>query len=235
MTGTPTEAACNEQRILDSWAVNATAWIRAIRSASIASRSLATDTAVVEAVLDGSPRSVTDLGCGEGWLARALAHHGIEVRGYDAVGELVDAARRDGGGSFEVLDYRQLAACPPAPADAVVCNFSLFGSDSVEAVFGAMTAMLNPGGRFIVQTLHPSAAPVSGWQPGSWDGIGGSFTAPPPWYARTREQWLQLYQRHNLAVLRQREPAHPETGLPLSLVLIGAHDRDRDRLPPRGP
>lgn len=232
MTGKVAETAGNERRILDSWAVNAAAWIRAIRSAGIASRSLATDAAIVEAVLDGTPRSVTDLGCGEGWLARALSRHGIAVNGYDAVGELVDAARRGGGGSFEVLDYRQLAACPPAPADAVVCNFSLFGTDSVEAVFGAVPAMLNPGGRFIVQTLHPSTAPGSGWQPGSWDGIGADFTAPAPWYARTLDQWLELYRRHDLAVTAQREPAHPETGLPLSLLLV-AHAGDGGGVPLR--
>ncbi|HSK40392.1 MAG TPA: hypothetical protein VK943_11555, partial [Arenibaculum sp.] len=58
--------------LADSWTANAGLWTQAVRSGAIASRRLATDDAVVRAVAARRPRRVLDLGCGEGWLARAL-------------------------------------------------------------------------------------------------------------------------------------------------------------------
>jgi 2-polyprenyl-3-methyl-5-hydroxy-6-metoxy-1,4-benzoquinol methylase len=71
-------------RLRRSWVANAPAWVDAVRGQRIESRCLVTDAAIVEAVLDQQPSTVLDLGCGEGWLARALASHGIEVTGVDA-------------------------------------------------------------------------------------------------------------------------------------------------------
>ena len=54
-------------------------------------------------------RNGLDVGCGEGWLARALGPLGIRVHGFDAVPQLIEAARRAGGGTFERLSYEAFA------------------------------------------------------------------------------------------------------------------------------
>jgi 2-polyprenyl-3-methyl-5-hydroxy-6-metoxy-1,4-benzoquinol methylase len=61
----------SEARIVESWHANAQPWVSAVRSGQIASRQLATDAAIIDAVLSQSPALVLDIGCGEGWLARA--------------------------------------------------------------------------------------------------------------------------------------------------------------------
>src|SRR5579863_3493975 len=66
-----------DARIIASWLVNATPWTGAVRGRRIESRRLVTDQAVCEAVIGRSPATVLDVGCGEGWLARALSRHGI--------------------------------------------------------------------------------------------------------------------------------------------------------------
>ena len=38
------------------------------------------------------PSTVLDIGCGEGWLCRALADKGMKVWGVDAIPELITAA-----------------------------------------------------------------------------------------------------------------------------------------------
>lgn len=213
--------------ILSAWLRNAAPWEAAVRERRIESRRLVTDQAIVAAVKDLAPRRVLDLGCGEGWLARALAAEGIAVTGIDAVPELIEAARRHSGGAFHVVAYEQLApGVPGAPFDAVVCNFSLLGERSVEQVFAALPRLLVPGGHLIVQTLHPliacGAAPYrDGWREGSWAGIDGDFKDAAPWYFRTLESWVGLFVRYGLAVEALREPLHPASGRPASVIVVG--------------
>ncbi len=99
-----------ERCILSSWQTNADAWTGAVRSGAIESRRLVTDAAIIEAVCSRSPGLVQDLGCGEGWLARALHRRGIAVSGLDAEPRLIEAAQRAGGGIFQVGTYQSLAA-----------------------------------------------------------------------------------------------------------------------------
>ncbi|WP_440223645.1 class I SAM-dependent methyltransferase [Dokdonella sp. MW10] len=215
-----------EARILASWQRNGAPWTRAVRDGAIASRVLATNAAVVAAVLALAPRRVLDVGCGEGWLARELASHGLDVTGVDAVPALVDDARAGGGGRFEVMDYEALAAgALGARFDLAVCNFSLIGGASVDALVAAMPRLLEPGGMFIVQTLHPleacGAQPYrDGWREGSWAGFDDTFRDPAPWFFRTLESWIALLRSSCLVVEAVREPLHPRTGRPASLILV---------------
>src|SRR5579863_7035223 len=91
-----------DTRILNSWHTNAAPWTSSVRQGRIESRRLITDRAVVEAVLARKPATVLDVGCGEGWLARALSRHGIRVTGVDAVPALIEQAQRAGGALFRV-------------------------------------------------------------------------------------------------------------------------------------
>jgi 2-polyprenyl-3-methyl-5-hydroxy-6-metoxy-1,4-benzoquinol methylase len=216
----------SDEKIIDSWHINAAAWTHAVRAGSIASRKLCTDRAIVDAVLDGAPHSVLDVGCGEGWLVRALAQRGVDALGVDVVPELVERARQNGG-EFRTLSYAALRAGDLAARfDAVVCNFSLLGEQSVADVFAAAPQLLNPRGRLIVQTLHPLLAGgdqpyADGWRHGSWDGFSSDFTDPAPWYFRTLESWVRLFAAHGLHLHALREPLHPATGRPASVVFIG--------------
>src|ERR1700674_1682806 len=67
----------SDARIVDSWRKNASPWTTAVRENQIASRALVTNKAIIDAVLSRSPRTVLDIGCGEGWLVRSLSEHGI--------------------------------------------------------------------------------------------------------------------------------------------------------------
>jgi 2-polyprenyl-3-methyl-5-hydroxy-6-metoxy-1,4-benzoquinol methylase len=219
----------SELLILDAWQANADAWERAVRDGRIESRQLITDRAIVEAVLSRAPRRVIDVGCGEGWLARRLASEGIEVIGVDVVPALVEAARSQGGGTFHVMSYAEIAAgALRERVDVVVCNFSLLGESSVDRLLAAMPGLLAPGGVLLVQTLHPLvAAPAEpyrdGWREGSWVGCGEGFGQPAPWYFRTLGRWLETFRAAGLQLIEVVEPLHPHTGRPASVIfLLGA-------------
>jgi 2-polyprenyl-3-methyl-5-hydroxy-6-metoxy-1,4-benzoquinol methylase len=216
----------SDAQVIDSWHTNAAAWTRVVREGRIESRRQVTDAAIVQAVLGRRPRTVLDLGCGEGWLVRALAGHGIAGTGVDAVAALVEQAQQAGGGAFRVLSYEAIAeGALAARADVVVANFSLLGGPAVERVLRQVPALLEPGGALVVQTLHPVAAcgdlPYEeGWRDGTWAGFGEEFTNPAPWYFRTVGGWLALLGRAGMRVVELREPLHPATGKPASIVFV---------------
>jgi 2-polyprenyl-3-methyl-5-hydroxy-6-metoxy-1,4-benzoquinol methylase len=220
------EHSDNEAHILASWHANALPWIDEVRAGRIETRRLVTDRAVIDAILATDPRMVLDLGCGEGWLCRALSDRGIEATGVDAIPELVATARRAGGADYHVLTYAQVqAGALQRSFDAVVCNFSLLGETSVDDLVGAVPRLLNPDGVFVVQTLHPVTAcgthPYEdGWRDGSWSGFSDTFADPAPWYFRTIESWVELFRNNRLRLSRLVEPCHPETGQPASVIFV---------------
>jgi len=213
-------------KIIDSWQRNALPWSDAVRSGSIESRRLVTDHAVVDTVLACQPDTLIDLGCGEGWLGRELRGHGIEVIGVDAVPALVEAARQAGAGDYRVLSYEEIATGGlNVRADALVCNFSLLGKESVEHLIQTVPRLLQPDGALIVQTLHPlmacgDAPYVDGWRTGSWTGFSEAFSDPAPWYFRTLESWIDLLRASGLRLDALREPIDPRTGKPASVIVV---------------
>jgi 2-polyprenyl-3-methyl-5-hydroxy-6-metoxy-1,4-benzoquinol methylase len=215
-----------DDAIVASWVANADAWTDAVRERRIPSRGAGTDRAIVEAVLRQPAGRVLDVGCGEGWLARALAAHGYTVVGIDASAPLIDRARELGGGDFHVLTYEALSDEPRlagGPYDAIVLNFALLSQD-VAPLLSALAARLTPNGVVLIQTVHPWVAAgdqpyVDGWRLETFDAFGGTFPDPMPWYFRTLETWFAQIASAGLEVTRLAEPRHPETNSPLSLVL----------------
>jgi 2-polyprenyl-3-methyl-5-hydroxy-6-metoxy-1,4-benzoquinol methylase len=216
-----------EKRLESSWVANAAAWTDAVRGGAIASRRAGTDAAILGALAELPPGRVLDVGCGEGWLVRALAGSGHRVVGVDASAPLIESARARGGGELRVVSYEALAAEPslagPGPYDAVVCNFSLLGEELVP-LLRALRGLLTEDAPLFVQTVHPFTAcgdlPYrDGWREETFAGFGGAFGAPMPWYFRTVGSWLRLMAGAGLRVGALEEPIDPESGRPLSLLL----------------
>lgn len=220
----------NDRLIIKRWSENSAPWIRAVREGRIESRIKVTDAAIVQAVMQRSPCSVLDIGCGEGWLARALAAQGVDVLGIDVSPELIASARNEAGGRFEAVSQEQLADGVVAERfDVCVCNFSLLGGNVVDQLVAGISANLNQGGALVVQTLHPWVAGGEsgyrdGWREGTWAGIDAPFTDPAPWYFRTLQAWADLFRDGGLRIESLQETVHPETQQLLSIILVGVAD-----------
>jgi SAM-dependent methyltransferase len=173
----------------------------------------------VEAVLDQKPRSVLDLGCGEGWLARALMSHGLEVTGVDASAPLIEAAKALGGARFVAATYEDLAANPgmlETSFDTIVANFSLL-DDHPQDVLRSLK------GTLVVQTVHPAFASGTyrdGWRTETFDGFSGEWREAMPWYFRTIESWTRVFSESGYSIDEIREPRHSEQAAPASILFV---------------
>ena len=221
----------SDAQIIASWRKNAAPWTNAVRQQKIETRRLVTDSAIIDAVMSRSPRTALDIGCGEGWLARALGERGVDVIGVDVVPGLVEAARRAGGGDFRVASYEEIAdGNLDVRVDAVIANFSLLGKESVEGVVRRAPQLLGEKGALIIQTLHPLVSTgdlpyADGWRAGSWAGFDDEFSDPAPWYFRTMESWLELLRESGLRRVEVREPINPNSGLRASVIFIAEPQR----------
>jgi len=202
----------SDEKIVESWGKNAHPWAEAIRNDEITSRVQTTNQAIFEAVTLSFPKTVLDIGCGEGWLVRRLANSGIDVLGIDVVSELIDYARKEGDGRYKVLSYEDISSeALDEKYDVIVCNFSLLGKESVNHVFQQIPLILEKKGSFIVQTIHPtvgceSGEYVDGWREGTWSGFSERFSNPAPWYFRTLETWKMLFNENGFILKPIIEP-----------------------------
>jgi len=214
-----------ESTLLHSWHQNAHSWIEAIRTGSIDSRLKVTDQAILLAVLGRQPERVLDLGCGEGWLLRALKERSIEAIGVDGDATLVESARTSSACEVHLANYEELAEAKVDIGntyDVICANFALLHQDIIP-LLAAMNALLAPGGALLIQTLHPWAAAggdyQDGWREETFEGFKGDWQ-PMPWYFRTLSSWVNALDMAGFRLASVQEPQHPQSPLPQSLLLV---------------
>ncbi len=208
-----------QTQMMASWQVNAVAWTETVRDRRIESRRLVTDQAIIDKIRQIQPKRMLDLGCGEGWLCRAMVTEGITTVGVDGSAVLIDRARSLGG-AFYVGSYRALPNFDQK-FDAIVCNFSLL-EEALTEVLETLRSLVKPQGSLLIQTIHPSTIDSQtspGWQLETFETLGNGFSQSMPWYFRRTEDWLQLLSQTGWSLETIAEPSHPNTKKPLSLLL----------------
>lgn len=185
--------------------------------------------AVLELADDLEGRHVCDLACGQGIVARALAHAGATVIGVDLSAALLAIARRYEreaplGIVYQQDDAQTLATLADGAFDGVVCNPALMDMPDLQAVLGAVARVLKPRGWFVFSITHPCfQTPVSSWaetiEGGHIRNVAGYF-AERFWrsenpdgvrgrvgaYHRTLATYLNGLREAGLALEQIREP-----------------------------
>ncbi len=199
-------------------------------------RSSGKDAAVLDAIAQRQPKTVLDIGCGEGWLIRHLRQN-VECHtvGLDGSPELLAAAAAaDPAGLYVQVDYDTLIAdawpesCPTAGFDVVVFNFSLFAEEPVP-ILRAAASRLASGGALIIQTLSLEILSKDrqqggeGWRVEDFTGFGTGTWSPMRWYCHSTSSWIAAVAAAGLTPIRIATIRAKE---PLSLLLIACPARE---------
>jgi 2-polyprenyl-3-methyl-5-hydroxy-6-metoxy-1,4-benzoquinol methylase len=113
---------------------------------------------LLELVGDVSGHRVLDAGCGEGYLARALAARGAQVTGIDISPRLIELARKknaSGGIDYQVADLSQPIADRSGSFDTVASYLVLNDVPDYQGFADTIAAVLTPGGRAVLAFNNP--------------------------------------------------------------------------------
>lgn len=114
-------------------------------------------------------KSICDLACGQGIIARQLAQKGARVTGVDIAEKLLAIAQRyedrePWGIAYLHDDVQTLAILEDASFDGVLCNMSLMDVADIAAAFRSIRRILRTGGWFVFSITHPCfQTPGSTW------------------------------------------------------------------------
>jgi 2-polyprenyl-3-methyl-5-hydroxy-6-metoxy-1,4-benzoquinol methylase len=171
------------------------------------------------------PKLLLDVGCGEGWLVRAVtAQTKCDAVGIDGSADLIrDAAASDPANTYGVLRYEDLVAGRhdlSGGFDVISCNYALFEED-ITPLLKTARSLLAPRGVIIIQTLHPNAfaGAAEGWRTEDFSAFQNQNWTPMPWYLRSLDSWRAAIARAGLKIVETREPKAAPDGPPLSLLL----------------
>lgn len=215
-----------ENEIKKSWEVNAKEWVKVIDSGSIPSRRF-TNRAIMEVLKTSKATKILDIGCGEGWLTRSITAMGKEGVGIDAIEALLENARSKGPENYYRLSFEEIMAgmkIPQGPFEMAVFNFCIYQESGLSTLLQEVKHNLEQEGEIIIQTLHPFFLLKNGLGyksqtiSDSWKGLPGNFIQGHHWYARTFENWMEVFKEANLKVKGMQEILNDQKE-PISLIM----------------
>ncbi|WP_084079405.1 bifunctional 2-polyprenyl-6-hydroxyphenol methylase/3-demethylubiquinol 3-O-methyltransferase UbiG [Demequina sp. NBRC 110057] len=110
------------------------------------------------AAIPAGARTAVDVGCGEGFMARRLAEHGLAVTAIDEDAESIRRARAQGEESITYLEGDALTdALPAGPYDVVLASASLHHMDLVDGLT-RLKSLVAPGGVLLVVGMAKAGA-----------------------------------------------------------------------------
>lgn len=108
-------------------------------------------------IIAPSKKRILEIGCGEGFFARELAAQGGAVLGSDISAELIDIARKKGGGPiYHVTPADNHSFIKDASMDTVVAVLTLQNMERIDTVMKEAARVLKQNGTFVCVINHPA-------------------------------------------------------------------------------
>jgi ubiquinone/menaquinone biosynthesis C-methylase UbiE len=111
-------------------------------------------------------RHILEIGCGEGFFARALAEKGAQVTACDVSKELITLGKEKGGNiTYQVSPAQDLSWFKAHSADHVLAVLTIQNMHEIQSVFNAVRVALEEQGTFVMILNHPvlRTPKISSW------------------------------------------------------------------------
>jgi 2-polyprenyl-3-methyl-5-hydroxy-6-metoxy-1,4-benzoquinol methylase len=182
-----------------------------------------TNAAVLKLVQSYQPRSILDLGCGEGWISNQLDLVKTKYLGLDGASSLIEIAKAKSKARFEVVSFPSIEQGiwkAGEKLQIILSNFALF-EEKISNFLRSVSSFLSKDGKIVIQTLHPCfvLSPYqNGWNVEDFKSSGVEFQGTMPWYGRTLAAWLEEFQIAGLQLEKIEEPV--VDGEPVSILFV---------------
>lgn len=149
----------------NGWNESADAWIAHIEEHGDFGRRYVLDPIMLPRALDAKPRTMLDVGCGEGRFCRMLSAHGVACTGADPTAPLIARARALDASGLYVEASGDLLPFEDSSFDLVVAYLSLIDMPEIAKPIAEMARVLRPGGTLLIANLNGfnTAGAESGW------------------------------------------------------------------------
>jgi ubiquinone/menaquinone biosynthesis C-methylase UbiE len=129
------------------------------------------DPCVYSIIGDPKGKTIYDLGCGNGYMARVLAKQGAKLYASDISGKLIEIARKKSKElsiSYSVHDALDFSKYGQGMFDVVVMNMVIHYIKDIENLFKGISNILKKNGLLVFSTNHPFRPnyPYSEWDLG---------------------------------------------------------------------
>lgn len=175
----------------NGWQESAQAWITDMGEHGDFGRRYVLDPVMLPLALRSKPRSVIDIGCGEGRFCRMLRANGVEqVIGVDPTTALIEAARERDPESTYLEAGGESLPVDDASFDLAVSYLSLLDIPDLPTAIREIVRVLKPGGRLLIANLNSfkSACGDEGWVMGPG---GERLHYPVDNYLSERRMWSE--------------------------------------------
>lgn len=146
--------------IANIWNKKASEWSQYISNAEKTDvyRTFISDPVLWRLLGDVNSLNVLDAGCGEGYLARRLAHKGAKVVAIDISEKLIEIAKEKSKGEgidFRVESSHALRSLTDNSFDRIVSNYVIMDLPDLKEAASELYRVLKPGGEALLVFLHP--------------------------------------------------------------------------------
>lgn len=157
MNSQPFQPANSDSTAWDAIAAEYAQWVRGTDTPGQASTTIVTDN-VLEIAGDVRGKDILDLGCGEGYLSRALWRQGANIWGIDAAPGMIHIAREadvEHSARYVVGDITFELPYDKDRFDLIISNMVFMDIENVGEAIKQATRVLKTHGKLIFSVVHP--------------------------------------------------------------------------------